>query len=115
MIAGKYTKQPSELLPLSIDFVYELIRDDDTVVSQSVTATNVDTDADVGADLLEGTAVLGDSLVLDAQGVTMRANTRVIQRVKAGLDGDRYLLTFRVVTTLGYRWEGDIYLVVMEP
>jgi hypothetical protein len=114
MIAGKYTKQPFELLPLSIDFVYELIRDDDTVVSQTVTATNVDTEADMGAELFEGLPVLGNSLLLD-HGVTIRANTRVVQRVKGGVDGARYLLTFRVVTARGYRWEGDIYLVVMEP
>lgn len=113
MIAGRYPKQPYELVPLSVDFVRELIRDNDTIATMQVTARNADTGADTGPAIFDGSPLLGDSLLVK-DGVPIRTGTRVIQRVKAGVNGERHVLSFRVVTALGLKWEGDLYLVIEE-
>jgi hypothetical protein len=113
MIVGPCIKQPFEVIPISVDFVLELLRDNDTILTQTVTARNADTGVDSGLDILLGSPLLGDSVVLQ-NGVPIRSETRVVQRVRLGNDGERHLLTFRVITALGLQWEGDVYLLVQE-
>jgi hypothetical protein len=114
MIAGTYTKQPYEQVPLSVDFVFELLRDDDTILTSSVTAMNLLTQTNSGAEIFDGMPLIGDSIVLK-NGVPIRANTRLMQRVQEGLAGDRHLITFRISTAAGHQWEGDVYLTISEP
>jgi hypothetical protein len=113
MIAGTYTKQPFELVPLGVDFVRELLKDDDTVAEIQVIARDAMTGA-LASQLLDGNPLLGDSIILEA-GVPIRPATRVIQRIMAGVALSDYLITYQITTGQGQQWEGDIYLRVREP
>jgi hypothetical protein len=114
MIVGSFTKQEFEIVPLSVDFVRELIRDDDTILTPSVTAVNIDTGEDSSIELLLGGPLLGDSIILQ-NGIPIRTETRVVQRLRGGTNGERHLITFRIITTRGQRWEGGLYLLVEDP
>lgn len=91
-------KRPQEVLPVTVDFASE-IPDGDTANAQTVTATRVDTGADVTSSLITGSA-LNDSAVSC--------------KVQAGTDGLDYDIRFRCTTAAGYAFEHVLRIGVRD-
>lgn len=101
MILGSVAKQPSEILPVTIDFTAELATGE-TVVSAVVTSRNAATGVDSSATILSGGASV--------------ATPRVSQKVTAGTSGDKHIITMLATTSASpiNKYEGEIELYIRE-
>lgn len=93
------TKQPYEAFSISFDFTSVLGAE--SIASATITATDVSTQADVSA------------VILDAS-KQMNNETIVYAYVRAGTSGHNYLITCRIVGSLGSQYELEGILPVSE-
>ena len=92
-----FTKQPSERIPISMDFT-NLLTTDETILTLTVTAMDSD-DEDVTS------AVVYNSSISDN---VCRAT------IQAGIDSERYKITFSVTSSLSAIYEEDVFMKVYE-
>ena len=95
-MAHTFTKQPSEIFTVSMDFSRRLVSGE-TLSSKTVTATAGGQDA---------TSTVIDSSSIDG--------TDVDVKVKAGSDGTDYKITIKVTTSTGNVFEDEITMTVTE-
>ncbi len=95
---GTVVKQIYEEFPIKAGFTKWLVTGETINPGPAVTARNADTSSDTTA-----TVCLGAPIV---------AGTTVIQQVKNGTAGQRHIVTFRIVTSLGNKYETEIQLTV---
>jgi hypothetical protein len=91
-------KQPYEEFTYTYDFAPLLVTGE-TLVTHAVTASKLADNSDVTATVLGGTAI---------NALTVKAV------IKAGVNAIDYRVTFRVVTSLGNKYEEDLRLYVRE-
>ena len=92
-----FTKQPSEIIPISMDFQY-LLNDTETI--SSMTATAVDDDGtNVTSTIIHNYAISGDICKVT---------------VKAGTDEIRYKITIKITTNESNIYEEDVFMKVYE-
>ena len=101
MIVGAVSKQPSEFFPLTINFTPDLATGE-TVVSAVVTSRNAVTGVDSTATICSGAATV--------------ATPRVTQKVTAGTNGDKHIITMLATTSASpvNKYEGEIELYLRE-
>ena len=93
------TKQPYESFPVSVSFEDDMATDE-TIVSQTVLAEDA-TGTDATADIVDN--------------VTNDGAFSALARISAGtVLLTPYKVTFRVITSLGNKWEYDIKLKIKE-
>lgn len=92
-----FTKQPSEIYPISVDYS-DVLDTGETISSESVTATD-SAGTDVTATLIDSTEISGS---------TIKAV------IKAGTTGNKYKLTFKATTSDSNLYEDDITMRVVE-
>jgi len=99
MALSRFYKQISEEFPIGADFS-ENMESTETISSQTISA--VDTaGADATADILENPTNDGAQMALI--------------KVKAGTEAlSPYKITFKVTTSLGYKWELDVEMQINE-
>lgn len=94
-----FEKQPYEEFDTFYDFT-ELLGSGETITDATFTSHNEDTGADSTTAIKNGNAVV--------------IGGKMFQKIKAGTDGERHVLTYRIVTSLGNKWEGDHRLLLNE-
>ena len=90
-----FTKQPDEIIPISVDYVL-LLNDTETITSLSVGAVDASA-VNVTSTIIYNSVINGDEC---------RAT------VKSGTDGYRYKITFKATTSEGNIYEEDVFMVV---
>lgn len=91
-----FTKQPSEVFPISIDFS-DVLDTSEIITSITVTAYLIDVDV--------------TSQVIDLNSFS---ETKVTIRVKGGTTGNKYKITALITTSLGNIYERDLIMKVIE-
>jgi hypothetical protein len=99
-IIGNVEKQPYEEFPIEAGFTKYLVTAETINAGPTVTARNESTGADTTATVLTGVATVN--------------GTKVQQTIRAGVHGDQHLVTFRIVTSLGRKYEAEIRVTVKE-
>lgn len=105
---SKFTKQPSEKFPVSVDFT-QLLETDEIIVTSTVTAWNGD---------VEATPII-DNVIIEAtptSDATPITNENKIVRVivKDGTSGITYKLTFQITTSDDNIYEEDVRMIVQD-
>lgn len=92
-----FAKQPSEIFIIAADFTNMPITD--TLATWSVTATKTS----------DGTASTGTVILADGLD-----GLKILIGIQAGTDGDEHLIATKVVTTLGYQFQIDALMKIVE-
>lgn len=93
-----FKKQPSERFPISANFSYDL-EAGDTIASKAVTAVSLPDNTDATATVIDNSSI---------------ASPAIIVIVKGGTSGTDYKITVVATTTLGYIYEKDIKMKVVD-
>ena len=99
MSVGTVTKQPSEELNSSVDFV-DIMPGGDTLTLVSVTA-------------VKGSASSTASVLATTPAPAV-AGTKVTFRVVDGTDGERHKITVKVSSSSGEKYEADVDLLIVD-
>lgn len=115
-VATTFYKQPYESFIVGIDFSHTMEEGEELVLG-SCNVTAVDKDgADVSSDIVDNTAkavTTADAADITTTPVT---NAMLATRIKGGTVAlSKYLITYRVTTTLSNKYEVDLKLSVKEP
>ncbi len=89
-------KQPDEILPIIFDFA-EVLGTGDTITAKTISALKISDTSDATSTIVHDSDIVGNTVVVAA---------------KAGTDLEDYKITCLVDTTLLYKYEKDIRLVV---
>ena len=92
-----FEKQPSEIIPISMDFA-NLLDTGETITTLDVTITDSE-DTDLTSTLLVGSAIVGSIAKVTVQ---------------SGTDGERYKITIQIVTSNSALYEEDVFMKVYE-
>ena len=92
------TKQPNEVIPVTLNFRALLPTGETLQPASDVTALLIDGQIDATSDLVQSVAVNPESIVAT---------------IKNGDNGKKYKLTFTAVTQ-SYRFEEEVFLTVKE-
>lgn len=99
MVLGAVSKQPAEVLTLSIDFTRDLVGGE-TISSAVVTVKNLATGADSSNTIKLGSHTTSGAVVS--------------QMVQAGTDGEDHRMQIRVTTSASNVYEHEIDLSIRE-
>jgi len=91
-------KQPAEILPIVFDFAL-VLGTGDTITAKTVSALKISDTSDATSTIIHDSDIVDDTVVVV---------------VKAGTNLEDYKITCLVDTTLLYKYEKDIRLVVRE-
>lgn len=103
-VEGFVEKQPSEKFTISLDYINSLknedIRYDDTIYSQETTAIKKS----------DGSVVTGS--VIYSSGLNGLYGVKI--GIQAGVDLEKYQIINKIVSTLGYKYQLDVLMIVKE-
>lgn len=94
-----FEKQPYEVWDTYYDFS-EVLGSGETITDFTFTSRIEDTGIDSTTAIKEGNGVVVGGIVY--------------QKIKGGADGERHVLTYRIITSLTNKWEGDHRLLIAE-
>ncbi len=97
-------KQPSEEFPIGVDFAKDLTASE-TISTAVVTAIDLSDDSDASSIVLDGSAQIQDG---------DQTSSKIVQKIKAGTDGERYKITFKATTSDLNIFEADGTMEVKE-
>ena len=92
-----FTKQPSEIIPISMDFQY-LLNGTETISSMAVSAVD-SSNVSATSTIIDNYSISGDICKVTT---------------KAGTDGIRYKITIRITSSEGNIYEEDVFMKVYE-
>lgn len=101
-LVGQYTKEPYEVLPISVNFTAELTGD--SISTVAVTS------------YVEGTNVSSTTTIISGTPAETTPGSKiVVATVKAGTSGSSHILNYQITTALGKKYESSVRLFILEP
>lgn len=99
---GIFTKQPTEILGIKLEFKnFNSILDGDALSTWTITGTNVLYDSDITSSIVDASAIQPD-------------DNSVVVVCKGGVSGNVYRITTKAETTQGYKYQMDVLMSVRE-
>lgn len=97
-------KQPSEIRAPSFDF-HKRLGSSETISTVAITEIDLTTGTTPVATILEGSAQIQTGVQTDS---------KVVQQIKAGVDGTKYKIKVLATTSDGNKLQADLVMIVNE-
>ena len=107
MAKAKINKQPGETFFIGVDITNEIIEGDTVSIGDSE-VLEYKANADGIYILSSSNEILDETSLKDATGNVVEAN------IADGVDGEKFKISFRVGTTNGDIFEGDVFVTIKE-